>query len=191
MSAGKLIQMNFDPRILLLLREIKYFRLMQLPIPTAGKELANFESSFRRNISHCELIVSRYNSIHVSLLPVEWPLVHDRLEALEKQLVKGLEDLTWQPALDQIQKVERHERLLRDYLSATLTQVSNLSSQLDQLKGNVFKIEKQAKQWAEKPLVERRKGMCHNKIKQIQPKKQNVTIFFLFSIVFLSFYFKR
>ena len=95
---------------------------MQLPIPTAGKELANFESSFRRNISHCELIVSRYNSIHVSLLPVEWPLVQDRLEALEKQLVKGLGDLTWQPALDQIQKVERHERLLRDYLSATLTQ---------------------------------------------------------------------
>ena len=158
MSAGKLIQMNFDPRILLLLREIKYFRLMQLPIPTAGKELANFESSFRRNISHCELIVSRYNSIHVSLLPVEWPLVQDRLEALEKQLVKGLGDLTWQPALDQIQKVERHERLLRDYLSATLTQVSNLSAQLDQLKGNVFKIEQQAKRWAEKPLVERRRG---------------------------------
>ena len=158
MSAGKLIQMNFDPRILLLLREIKYFRLMQLPIPTAGKELANFESSFRRNISHCELIVSRYNSIHVSLLPVEWPLVKDRLEALEKQLIKGLEDLTWQPAMDQLQKVERHERLLRDYLSATLTQVSNLSTQLDQLKGNVFKIEQQAKRWAEKPLVERRKG---------------------------------
>ena len=158
MSAGKLIQMNFDPRILLLLREIKYFRLMQLPIPTAGKELANFESSFRRNISHCELIVSRYNSIHVSLLPVEWPLVSDRLEALEKQLIKGLDDLTWQPALDQIQKVERHERLLRDYLSATLTQVTNLSTQLDQLKGNVFKIEQQAKRWAEKPLVERRKG---------------------------------
>jgi dynein heavy chain, axonemal len=158
MSAGKLIQMNFDPRILLLLREIKYFRLMQLPIPTAGKELANFESSFRRNISHCELIVSRYNSIHVSLLPVEWPLVHDRLEALEKQLIKGLDDLTWQPALEQIQKVERHERLLKDYLSATLTQVSNLSTQLDQLKGNVFKIEQQAKRWAEKPLVERRKG---------------------------------
>ena len=54
--------------------------------------------------------------------------------------------------------MERHERLLQDYLSATLMQVTTLSKQLDQLKANVFKIEQQAKQWAEKPLIERRKG---------------------------------
>ncbi len=69
--------------------------LLKCEVPESA--LAIFQSSdqFRSLISSLELICSIYNRIQSSILPVEAPLVQQKLDAVELALKRGLEDLNW------------------------------------------------------------------------------------------------
>ncbi len=46
------IQTNFDPNLLQLLKEIKYFKILNLPIPSEAEDLYEKNPIFRKHIGY-------------------------------------------------------------------------------------------------------------------------------------------
>ena len=68
------LMVNFDPKLVELLREVKYFLLLGLSVPTSALNIYKKAEIFRRQTGNLELIVNMYNNVLTSLLPVEAPL---------------------------------------------------------------------------------------------------------------------
>lgn len=85
-----LLKVNFDPVLVRLLREVKYFLLLGLEIPPSAMEIYKMTEIFRRHTGNLELIVNMYNIIQLTLLPVERPLVRSQLDRIDKILIKGI-----------------------------------------------------------------------------------------------------
>ena len=62
---------------------------MKMEIPSEAEYLMSFESSFRKHKAQLELIVTLYNGMHVTLLPVERPLLYERMLPIES-LIENL-----------------------------------------------------------------------------------------------------
>ena len=89
------IKVNFDPALVRLLREVKYFLLLEVNVPDAALKIYKRAETFRKQTGNLELIVNIYNGILVTLMDVERPLVDQKLEAVDAALNKGLTTLNW------------------------------------------------------------------------------------------------
>ena len=90
-----LLTVNFDPALVRLLREVKYFRLLKLDVPDSALEIYKKAEQYRSQTGNLELIVQIYNKIQTTLLPVERPLISGHLNKIDKTLQLGLGTLTW------------------------------------------------------------------------------------------------
>eukprot|EP00981_Chlorochromonas_danica_P014353 scaffold7822_cov179-Ochromonas_danica.AAC.14 len=89
-SLPSLLRVNFDPLLVKLLREVKYFLLLGLEVPATAMDIYQKVEIFRRQTGNLDLIVNMYNDIQTTLLPVERPLVKAQLDRVDKTLSQGI-----------------------------------------------------------------------------------------------------
>ncbi|CAM9099296.1 unnamed protein product [Ectocarpus fasciculatus] len=89
-EADRLLRVNFDPLIVRLLREVKYFLLLGLRVPESALEVFGRGELFRRHMGNLDLIVHMHNNVEVTLLPVERPLLQQQLEQIDQLLAQGI-----------------------------------------------------------------------------------------------------
>ena len=89
------VRVNFDPILKALLREVKYILVLDLDVPPTAQNLYTRVDIYRHQTGNLELIVEMYNDMLATLLPVEKPLLADRIEAMSKALQPGVNTLRW------------------------------------------------------------------------------------------------
>ena len=85
-----LLYVNFDPLLVRLLREVKYFLLLGFEAPQAALEIYGHAEIFRRHMGNLDLVVNVYNWMQSEMLPVERPLLSKQLELLDDVLAQGI-----------------------------------------------------------------------------------------------------
>jgi len=90
-----MLSVNFDPALVRLLREVKYFLLLSLQVPESALEIYQQVETFRRWTGNLDLITNMNNDVLKQLNPVELPLVKPYLEKFDKVVEAGLMKLNW------------------------------------------------------------------------------------------------
>lgn len=88
-------RVNFDPVLVRLLREVKYFLLLNIEVPEKASLLYQKVDTYRQQTGNLEIIANTYNGILSTLLPVEKPLLADRIDKMNGALQKGIDELKW------------------------------------------------------------------------------------------------
>lgn len=91
----RLLTVNFDPALIKLLREVKYFLLLSLPVPETALEIYQQVEMFRVWVGSLDIIVNSNNDVLNILLPVEKPLVLPYLIKFDAMVEKGLTTMNW------------------------------------------------------------------------------------------------
>lgn len=89
------VRVNFDPVLVRILREVKYLLLMDIEVPERAQLLFKKVDVYRTQTGNLEIIANMYNEILSILLPVEKPLLADRIDLMNKSLKAGIETLKW------------------------------------------------------------------------------------------------
>ncbi|OAJ37788.1 hypothetical protein BDEG_21780 [Batrachochytrium dendrobatidis JEL423] len=143
---GSLLKVNFDPKVVALLREVRYFGALAVQPPPAAIEIYSKADTFRKYIFSLESIVDMYNGIRSGVLDVERPLIETKIQEIDAQIEQGVSSLNWKSTNIDV------------YISEISATVGNLSSILQAMKNNMNQISKILKQWSASPLIERKDG---------------------------------
>uniref|UniRef100_A0A8C4MVE0 Dynein axonemal heavy chain 11 n=1 Tax=Equus asinus asinus TaxID=83772 RepID=A0A8C4MVE0_EQUAS len=139
-ATNGLLAVNFDPKLVAVLREVKYL-LIQSSFNKFGTFC--FGVSFAQYIGNLELLVQGYNKLKQTLLEVEYPLIEDELRALDEQLQAVVTSLTWQDDC-------------WGYIEKVKTATSELERRVEHTQNNVTVIQQTMRTWAECTLLPRR-----------------------------------
>lgn len=153
-SPVSLLYVNFDPVLVQLLREVKYFLLLGLQVPDTAMDIFQRAEVFRRHTGNLDLIVNMYNDIQTSLLPVERPLVKNQLERIDKTLAQGVGDgkgktkggaggLNWK------------SNGIELFIGEAMAESKEATDVLHVLKGNLKRIQQISDLWESQPIFER------------------------------------
>jgi dynein heavy chain len=88
-----LLRVNFDAALTKLLREVRFFLVFDIEVPPAAMEMFTRFDTYRQWVGQLEQIVQMYNSVLTELLPVEEPLLEERITKMDQVLSPGLTDL--------------------------------------------------------------------------------------------------
>lgn len=141
----RLLTVNFDPSLVRLLREVKYFLLAGLSVPDAALTIYKKVETFRQYIGNLDVIVANYNRILSTMLPVEAPLIKNQIVVIDKALTMGIEVMNW----------KSHSHGIENFLPEALSKVNAANKVLDILKDNVNAIREMTEQWGREPLLRR------------------------------------
>ncbi|KAL7489135.1 hypothetical protein ACHAW6_014715 [Cyclotella cf. meneghiniana] len=134
---------NFDPALVRLLREVKYFILLGLPVPESALTIFQSADTFRRWTGSLDLIINSNNSILNNLLPVEKPLVDSYLTKFDLAVKPGIEHLNWKS--DGID----------EFLANSTEQVKVVHGIMKTMKDNLAAMQDIIKKW-DRPMIERK-----------------------------------
>jgi len=134
---------NFDPSLIRLLREVKYFLHLELAVPESALHIFKSAEVFRSWIGNLDLIVNMNNSVFHQLLPVEKPLVAPYLAKFDCVVEKGICFLNWRS--DGIEA----------FIGESMKQVTVVHNILKTMKDNFAAIEDILHSW-DTPLLERK-----------------------------------
>jgi len=137
------IRVNFDPTLVRLLREVKYLQLLELKVPERASSLYNKVDVYRTQTGNLELTVNMYNEVLATLLPVEKPLLGDRIQAMLDALAPGLDSLKW------------NADSINPFISKAMKIVTEVDELVKKMKENVKKMHEIMDKW-NKPLYERK-----------------------------------
>lgn len=148
------IRVNFDPILVRLLREVKYLKLLNIEVPERASTLYAKVDMYRTQTGNLELCVNLYNDILATLLPVEKPLLADRIKQMSDALEAGITELRWNS--DNINK----------FIANALQIVTLVDELVRKMKENVRKMHEMMEKWV-KPLYERKnKAMLAEDVEQ-------------------------
>lgn len=142
-----LLRVNFDPALTRLLREVRFLLIFDMEVPADAQEIFNKAATYRHWVAQLDHIVTMYNTVLTELLPVEEPLVEDRIQKMDTALAPGLTELKWSK-----------EDQIPDFIEHTMKVVSDVSAVVDILKGNLRSVSAVLVEWCREPLVSRAKG---------------------------------
>eukprot|EP00984_Skeletonema_dohrnii_P005277 scaffold1843_cov107-Skeletonema_dohrnii-CCMP3373.AAC.8 len=165
---------NFDPALVRLLREVKYFLLLEIPVPDSALQIFQLSDTFRAWTGNLDLIVGMNNSVLSTMIPVEKPLVVPYLEKFDLVVQPGLETLNWQsPGV---------EEFIRD----SMEQVKIVHGVLKTMQDNLSTMKDIIAQW-ERPMIERKtkpmekeefertfKSLCNTNYAEITESGNNI-----------------
>lgn len=137
------VRVNFDPILVKLLREVKYLTLQDKQVPEKASILFKKVNIYRTQTGNLQIIVDMYNDILNTLLPVEKPLLQDRIERMNKALWPGINDLKW------------NSQNIDPFINSAMDIVRDVDQLVKKMKDNVQKMQDFMVQW-EKPLYERK-----------------------------------
>jgi dynein heavy chain len=150
---GVFIRVNFDPALVCLLREVKYFKnlndtrtetLKFIEVPDSALQIYSKAETFRQQTGNLELIVNTYNNIMTTLIDVERPLVQAKLDNIDKVLVKGLKHLNW----------KSHN--IDEFVKTVMREVRDAHSTLQTCKSNVRETQALLTSFAQQVMMERK-----------------------------------
>lgn len=149
-----LLSVNFDRMLIRLLREVKYLRLLNYEVPEKAQGLYNKVDLYRTQTGNLDLIVSMYNDIQSNLLPVEKPLLKDKIELIDRILKPGIEQLKWK------------DENINSFIKEAMSIVTDINALVKQMKENVRKMKNSCAEWCQ-PLYERKnKPMAPDDLEQ-------------------------
>jgi dynein heavy chain len=137
------VRVNFDPVLVRLLREVKYLLLLDIEVPQRASLLYRKVDVYRTQTGSLDIIVTMYNEILATLLPVEKPLLADRIERMNKALYAGMHELRW------------NSQNIDPFISQAMTIVTEVDELVKKMKDNVRKMQEDMRKW-ERPLFERK-----------------------------------
>lgn len=92
----KLISVNFDPKLVAVLREVKYMEIRaEEDIPASAEDMYTRNDTLWKYNTNLDLTVHLYNKVRTSILEVEYPLIEGQLEEIDEQLQKAEKSLNW------------------------------------------------------------------------------------------------
>ena len=139
-----LLETNFDPALVRLLREVKYFLLLGLEVPPSALEIYKKGEIYRRFTASLDLITGMYNSMLAEMLPVEAPLLRTHLIKMDQTLTRGVKDINWKsPALE-------------GFIGEATAIVRSTYDMLFALKSNLRDIVGEMEGWSREPLLTRK-----------------------------------
>ncbi|KAM4673740.1 dynein axonemal heavy chain 9 [Amazona ochrocephala] len=140
----KLITVNFDPQLVLVLREVSYLSSSQVgAIPAMAAEIYSSRESYRQMVANLELMVNRYNKVLKTVLEVEYPLIRGQLQDIDLKLKEAEETLNW--------KMEG----VCDHICTVMDSVHDLERRIQKAKDNVEEIQAIVQAWVS-PMLERK-----------------------------------
>ena len=137
------IRVNFDPILVRYLREVKYLQILDIAVPDRAEALFAKVETYRRWTGRLDLIVEMYNNIIATLLPVEKPLMQDRIQVINKALQPGVDTLKW------------NSDNIDPFINKAMSIVTEVDELVKKMKENVSKMIEIMNQWS-KPLFERK-----------------------------------
>lgn len=153
---------NFDPALVRLLREVKYFLLLGLPAPDSALKIYQSAETFRSWTSNLDLIVNMNNSVLINLLPVEKPLIDPYLAKFDSSIQLGLELLNWRS--DGVTK----------FIEDSMEQAKVVHGKLQTMKVNLGVVQDIANKW-KRPMLERKtKPMVKEEFERVFKSTQAV-----------------
>ncbi|XP_060488660.2 dynein axonemal heavy chain 11 [Panthera onca] len=139
-----LLSVNFDPKLVAVLREVKYLLMLKKSnIPDSALAIFKKRNTILKYIGNLELLVQGYNKLKQTLLEVEYPLVEEELRAVDEQLQAAATSLTWQDDC-------------WGYIERVHTATAELAHRVEHARSNVKAIQQTMKVWAECTLLPRR-----------------------------------
>ena len=140
----RLLSVNFDAALVRLLREVKYFLFLGLPVPAPALDIYAKAETLRRQTGHLDAIASMYNSMVGEMLAVEAPLLKPQLRRVDALLAQGVRDLDWtSPHIDA-------------FIAEAQGVVRGAYETLGQLKSNLRDIVSELEGWSREPLFGRK-----------------------------------
>ncbi|XP_066487525.1 dynein axonemal heavy chain 11 [Tiliqua scincoides] len=144
-SQDGLLSVNFDPKLVAVLRDVKYLLLLdQINIPHSALEMYKKRETFAKYVGNLELVVQWYNTVNQTVLEAEYPLIEEELKTIDDQLLEAEETFTWQ------------KENYWEYTEHMKAQVHDLEQRLQRSKDNIKVIQKIMKSWMEHPLFSRK-----------------------------------
>jgi dynein heavy chain len=137
------VRVNFDPVLVRLLREVKYLLLLNITIPERASLLYKKVDVYRSQTGNLDIIADMYNNILATLLPVEKPLLADRIDKMNVALQKGIDELKW------------NSQNIDPFIKNAMDVVTVVDELVSKMKSNVKKIHGLMANW-ETPLFERK-----------------------------------
>ncbi|KAJ1100516.1 hypothetical protein NDU88_005599 [Pleurodeles waltl] len=142
---NNLLAVNFDPKLLSVLREVKYLKMLnQSHIPRTALNIYSKRDTFLKFIGNLDLVVHWYNNLMQTVLEVESPLLEGEKKKIDERLREAEEFFTW------------NEESCWDYIVELKTTIHDLHQRVQQSKDNIITIQKLMKRWAESPLFSRK-----------------------------------
>ncbi|XP_038934021.1 dynein axonemal heavy chain 11 isoform X4 [Rattus norvegicus] len=139
-----LLSVNFDPKLVAVLREVKYLLMLKKSnIPDSALGIFQKKNIILKHIGNLELLVQGYNKLKQTLLEVEYPLIEKELGAIDEQLRVAATWLTWQDDF-------------WVYMEKVQVATAELERRVSQTQSNVQTIQQTMQAWAEWPLLPRR-----------------------------------
>ena len=89
------VSVNFDPKLIRLLNECKYFVIQKKAIPDIAQLLYEQAEIYRVQTANLTLIKNMYNEMLRTMIEVEKPLLKGLMKAIDKVLDRGLKELVW------------------------------------------------------------------------------------------------
>ncbi|KAK3091630.1 hypothetical protein FSP39_021358 [Pinctada imbricata] len=131
----KLIQVNFDPQLTAVLREVKYLESGEREdIPNSAAEMFKKNDTLWKFLTNLDLTVHLYNKVRNTILEVEYPLVEGQLQDIDVQLQQAEQSLNWE----------------------SNNQVIDLESRVQKAKNNVEDIKQLMATWSKDSLFVRK-----------------------------------
>ncbi|KAM3922058.1 dynein axonemal heavy chain 9 [Leptodactylus fuscus] len=142
----RLINVNFDPQLVSVLREVKYLQTLHMEtIPKEAEDIFSTKESYRQYTANLELTTNWYNKVLSTILEVEFPLVEGQLRDIDVQLKSAEETLNW----------KAHG--VWDYIQQVRDMVHDLERRVQKARDNVEEIQTIMKTWV-LPIFERKDG---------------------------------
>lgn len=135
-----ILRVNFDPALTRLLREVRYFKILDLAVPASAAEIYAKDEFYRSQIVSLDLLAGSYNEIITCLHPVEEPLIKDRIEKMDQALTPSLDQLKWdsETIADFIKSAKEHVDNTFDVVQIMKEAISKIKGCLDNINVKVL-----------------------------------------------------
>lgn len=142
------VRVNFDKILVAMLREVKYLLLLDITVPERAQLLYKEVDTYRMQVGRLEIVTTTYNEMLAKLLPVEKPLLQDRIEKMDEALADGINTLTW------------NSKGIEKFIRNAEAVVSSVDEVVSKMKKNVDEILKiMEKDWKEPLFVRKPKPL--------------------------------
>ena len=97
-SNTELLNVNFNPQLVALLREVKYLEMQKEAnrvIPEKAAAVFEQNETYRKYLQNLDVTVHLYNSVRETILDVEYPLIEGQLNDIDVQLDRAISELNW------------------------------------------------------------------------------------------------
>lgn len=149
------VHLNFDPILVRLLREVKYLLLLDIQVPERANKIYEKVDVYRKQTGNLDLIVDMYNNILSTLLPVEKPLLADRIAKMRELLQPGIDQHLW-----------HHTDNINNFIKGCMDYVTQVDELVKKMKDNVRQMQEKMSHWLS-PLFERKaKAMLPEDVEQ-------------------------